>query len=334
MKKNIVYFMLSSIVLYLLTISLASASWSSLYFGGKVGYVGLDKFCYDKPYCEEVLTGIGIYSGYYLNNNVSAELNIDLFGVNKINLYQGYPDKAQLSIYSLSPKFSLILSDELDVFAKIGTAYTHYEKESDFIPIVSLGVEYELNERLKARIEYQRYQNISDKIINEVDVNYLAIGLTYYPRSINNNVFFETKITKELKEEKLIVEQSEWITKFSEPQKKQEFFSINSSELSVSSKKTLVTLAQILIKYPYVEATIVGHTDSTGSKLFNQYLSEKRANAVADYLKSQGVKTKQLRVYGKGEFQPIASNKSAEGRAKNRRVEVIVPSFKYQEHQL
>jgi OOP family OmpA-OmpF porin len=66
----------------------------------------------------------------------------------------------------------------------------------------------------------------------------------------------------------------------------------------------------------------VGHTDSIGTDEYNQKLSVRRSNAVKDYLVSKGVEKNRIYTEGKGEKEPIASNKTAEGRAKNRRVEI------------
>ncbi|MBA2723266.1 MAG: OmpA family protein [Methylibium sp.] len=68
----------------------------------------------------------------------------------------------------------------------------------------------------------------------------------------------------------------------------------------------------------------VGHTDSIGSDAYNQRLSLRRANAVKAYIQSKGVEQNRIYVEGKGEKQPVADNKTAEGRAKNRRVEIEV----------
>ena len=68
---------------------------------------------------------------------------------------------------------------------------------------------------------------------------------------------------------------------------------------------------------------IIGHTDSTGSADYNLGLSMRRAQAVSDYLVSTGVAEEKLREVGRGEEDPIASNDTAEGRAQNRRVEII-----------
>jgi OOP family OmpA-OmpF porin len=68
----------------------------------------------------------------------------------------------------------------------------------------------------------------------------------------------------------------------------------------------------------------VGHTDSIGAEAYNQKLSLRRAAAVKDYLVSKGVEANRLYTEGKGETQPFASNKTPEGRARNRRVEIEV----------
>lgn len=72
--------------------------------------------------------------------------------------------------------------------------------------------------------------------------------------------------------------------------------------------------------------SIEGYTDSRGADDMNQKLSQDRANAVKDYLVSQGVKAEKVRAIGRGEASPVASNETAEGRANNRRVEIVVQS--------
>ena len=72
------------------------------------------------------------------------------------------------------------------------------------------------------------------------------------------------------------------------------------------------------------EGIIIGHTDSTGDADYNIGLSKRRAEAVSAYLVSTGVEAKKLRVIGRGENDPIASNDTKEGQAENRRVEIVV----------
>ena len=68
----------------------------------------------------------------------------------------------------------------------------------------------------------------------------------------------------------------------------------------------------------------VGHTDSTGNAAYNLALSTRRANAVKDYLVSKGIEKNRVYTEGKGLTQPVADNRTREGRAKNRRVEIEV----------
>jgi outer membrane protein OmpA-like peptidoglycan-associated protein len=77
-------------------------------------------------------------------------------------------------------------------------------------------------------------------------------------------------------------------------------------------------------RYDQTVVHAVGHTDSTGSDAYNQNLSERRADAVASYLRSQGVAGNRLYATGRGESEPRASNATEEGRKLNRRVELFI----------
>lgn len=98
-------------------------------------------------------------------------------------------------------------------------------------------------------------------------------------------------------------------------------FDFDKATLKPAGKANLDKFAAGLAGAKVSSITIVGHTDSVGSDAYNQKLSERRAQAVADYLASKGVAA-QMQVSGKGEAQPVADNKTKAGRAANRRVEV------------
>jgi outer membrane protein OmpA-like peptidoglycan-associated protein len=103
------------------------------------------------------------------------------------------------------------------------------------------------------------------------------------------------------------------------------FFDTNKSTFKAGDAATiasLVAMREILRNYPNAKFSIEGHTDSDGSNAFNQKLSEDRANAVRNALIEKGVKPENLVVVGFGETKPIDSNKTKEGKAKNRRTEV------------
>jgi outer membrane protein OmpA-like peptidoglycan-associated protein len=86
----------------------------------------------------------------------------------------------------------------------------------------------------------------------------------------------------------------------------------------------LTELSKTLQKYDDTNILIEGHTDNTGTEVYNMNLSQKRASNVAKYLKDQGVKSGRVITEGYGENQPLASNETTEGRQNNRRVEVAI----------
>ncbi len=99
-------------------------------------------------------------------------------------------------------------------------------------------------------------------------------------------------------------------------------FATDSTRLTPTSESVLDRLAKALKGRPDVKRiTVTGHTDSVGSAAYNQRLSERRAEAVVDYLAQQGIDRGMLQAVGKGEAEPVASNATAEGRAQNRRVQ-------------
>jgi len=101
-------------------------------------------------------------------------------------------------------------------------------------------------------------------------------------------------------------------------------FALNSAELSEASRTNLRDLAETLKKYEDTNILIEGHTDITGTRDYNMVLSDKRAQAVADYLKELGVAGKRMTTEGYGPDQPVADNNSDYGRQQNRRVEVAI----------
>ena len=99
------------------------------------------------------------------------------------------------------------------------------------------------------------------------------------------------------------------------------FFDFDKANLLQQSYNELIKLTEILKAHPKMRIEVRGHTDNHGSAEYNQRLSENRAKAVVNFLVSQGIDIKRLQYKGFGKSQPIESNATEEGRAKNRRVE-------------
>lgn len=101
-------------------------------------------------------------------------------------------------------------------------------------------------------------------------------------------------------------------------------FASGQSQLRAEARENLQKIIDLINANPGASVLIEGHTDSQGSANLNQVLSQRRAEAVRDALIQQGVDGGRLRAVGLGKDRPVADNGSAEGRARNRRVEVVV----------
>lgn len=101
-------------------------------------------------------------------------------------------------------------------------------------------------------------------------------------------------------------------------------FQTDSYNLRSDFYPVLNSVGQVLAKYADTTLRVSGHTDSTGSRSYNQTLSERRAGSVADYLATRNVDRSRMLVQGLGPDQPIADNSSDAGRAQNRRVELYI----------
>jgi OOP family OmpA-OmpF porin len=106
-------------------------------------------------------------------------------------------------------------------------------------------------------------------------------------------------------------------------------FEFDSCKLAKSVCERLDNLANFLVTYPMSRAEITGYTDSSGPAAYNLKLSERRAQAVTDYLIAAGIDGSRITASGLGEENPVADNCTHEGREKNRRVEVVIPEFEH-----
>ena len=101
-------------------------------------------------------------------------------------------------------------------------------------------------------------------------------------------------------------------------------FATDSFAVRPDLQNDLRAVAGNLQSYPDSVVQIVGHTDSDGDAGYNQGLSERRANSVANILVGAGVPSRRIQTFGRGETQPVASNLTPEGKAQNRRVEIVI----------
>ncbi len=101
-------------------------------------------------------------------------------------------------------------------------------------------------------------------------------------------------------------------------------FAVDSASLRPDLRSDLGSVAASLLRYPNSRIEVIGHTDNTGTAAYNYDLSQRRANSVANVLSQNGVPVGRITTIGRGFDQPIASHATAQGRAQNRRVEIII----------
>lgn len=101
-------------------------------------------------------------------------------------------------------------------------------------------------------------------------------------------------------------------------------FATDSAAVMPGFISSLQSVAQNLQAYPNSTVQVIGHTDNTGTAAYNQGLSERRAQSVSSVLINAGVSPGRIQSFGRGLNQPVASNATPEGRAANRRVEIVI----------
>jgi outer membrane protein OmpA-like peptidoglycan-associated protein len=101
-------------------------------------------------------------------------------------------------------------------------------------------------------------------------------------------------------------------------------FDVNRADIQPNFRPILDTFAQGMLRNPTARVRIIGHTDSTGTDAINNPLSVNRAASVRDYLNARGVPLSVITIDGRGSREPVASNATADGRARNRRVEIFM----------
>ncbi|GAK87228.1 outer membrane protein A precursor [Vibrio ponticus] len=234
-------------------------------------------------------------------------------------------------------RYDLYLQENFSLYGRLGAAYWDMEKtqvsstkldETGFSPLGEVGVNYDLTPNLSLSAGYQYIDGIGKSETGKYDSHGLMLGLTY---SFGDNVQASlNEATVEPIQEVVVVEPQPQALTF--PSKKMSVaFSSDSTAVNPDTTESLSEFASVLKRYPQSEVVIVGHADSTGSKAYNQALSEKRAQAVSIRIIQLGAPSTQVDWLGEGESSPVADNRTAEGRAKNRRVEVSLSLFEYQE---
>lgn len=293
-------------------------------------------------------TGYKIYGGYKINKNFAVEggyFDLGKFGYAATTVPAGTLNgNIKLKGLNLDLVGMLPITDKFSAFGRVGVNYA--EAKDSFTGTgavnvvnpnpskraanlkVGLGLQYAFTESLAMRGEVERYR-INDAVGNKGDIDLISLGLLYQfgaakaaPVAITEMpepVAVAAAPVPVVAAQPAPVPVSEKVTFAAET-----LFDFDKSVVKPEGKAALDDLLRKLKGMDTEVMITVGHADAIGSDDYNQKLSIRRAEAVKAYLVSTGVDAQRVYTEGKGEAQPIADNKTAEGRAKNRRVTVEV----------
>lgn len=315
MKKN----KLSLSLIVVSTIISASCLADESYFGGRIGHSKLFDSCVSNAKCDDENISYGGYLGYRYTPYLSVEYGVDYIGRFEANFGGNGIEVSRSSIWSLSltPRFNVTLRDDWQVFVKAGGSFIYADDNSGFSPTASIGTELELTPNFGLSAEYQLYQDIPGSKANNIDVNSFNIGFTY--------TFSKESLITSMPEESV---PSMAIVNITYP-KTTKTIQFELEKAEPKEHQAFDKMIEIMELYPQAHLEVTGYSDSTGSEEYNQKLTQKRAEFVAEQIRSLGIDNSRITVKGLGKSKPVADNKTFQGRIKNRRVEVTIPSFEY-----
>ncbi|AGH82327.1 outer membrane protein A [Psychromonas sp. CNPT3] len=300
----------------------AENNTNNFYIGAKAGWSKYQDAClYGYTKCEEDSLGYGLFVGYDFTDWFAIEGGVT--NHNEVNSsYQNYDVEALAISSDLSTKFGYRLTDNVQLYTKVGISYQHINKTmsdlgdfsgSSFGGLVAMGIDYKLDNNWSLRGEYQFIDGIGDDTSLKADLHFTSVGIKYRFSSSKQKDIIpitqpkETVVSEIKKQPKL-------------PKNIILFFDFDSSEILPTP--LLHQITDQLAKFPKINISIIAHTDSEGSDLYNDKLAAKRALEVSKYFLHKNINKNRINVLSHGERLPTHDNETKKGRAKNRRVEI------------
>lgn len=318
-----------------------AADASGFYIGAKTGWTHFSGSCEPLSLdCDKEAMGGGLFLGYKINDWFAIESGYDYFGKAKAT----YPSLSEPSVdtsyntrfegVELGLKADYYLIDRLNIFGKVGGLSWQADqkrqepnrstrsKDDGTSLMLGTGLEYHLSDQLKTRVEYQWFDDVGG-----TDVSFVTVGLAYAFGSTDKALpVTEPEVTivePEVIEAEIIEPEIVSINELSS----YALFKFDGANLLPEANRHLSPMLKRLQDHKKAQLFIIGHTDSQGPESYNDQISLQRAQSVASYFENNGIAANRIQVEGRGESEPVADNSTPEGRAMNRRTEVISPSF-------
>ena len=346
--KSFKLFFLSVIVFCFSNVAFSedeSSYWSG-YLGARFGYSYNENSCMNTNItCDKDGAGYGIFAGYDINPRIALELSFNDIG-DSVAKYPAMNLDGKLSEIDLAVKLSYPLYKQTRIYGKFGAAYWTGEvtggpvklDDSGVSPLIGAGVEFPFANNWTARLEYQYIHQVGNDQMGESNPNFLGVSLVwnFAPRKHNVPVVI-APVAVVATPLPVAAPEPQSVIKLPEPPVKEQRVVVDEQlggplfdfdKATIRNTAAIDSVVNLLTQTPSLHVSIIGHTDARGNANYNQRLSETRANAVAEYLRSKGVASDRIKVSGVGEEQSVADNQTEEGRAKNRRVEFVISDTK------
>ncbi|WP_154116575.1 OmpA family protein [Vibrio cincinnatiensis] len=310
--------------IFLTAISFTSSA--DIYSGFKIGKSWLDDACLSYDICntdDSKYSTLGGMIGFNTSHTFSLEASYDYLG----QFTATGLAKEHVTAITFAPKITIPIYENINIFTKIGGAFVDYGQNDDLSYLLGVGLEFDITRHISLRIEYQHLSDINNDLVRS-KANSSTLGIVYKFLSEPEDPILAT-----------VTETQELVT-YSKPDEpvvnifdtiKFEItgFKFDSSTISTKQNQQITEIANILKSYPMATVIITGHTDSIGSTKYNRKLSQQRAKAVFDNLVHKGIEHDRILYQGAAASEPIDTNTTSIGRSNNRRVEIIIPEFKY-----
>ncbi len=319
MKKNLLALSIAAAALMASTAATAAID-DTFYAGFRGGYAHADWDSSDTAYWDSDDNsgyGLGLFGGYSFNPYFSVEAAYNYFDGFKAIGAANETNDIDVHGPELSLRLSYPLTDAgTDIFLRGGVMYAFADGDSDKLaPVVGAGVNFMLTDNWALRLGYDRYFEVYDEdtstdgIDFDVDMAYISIGYVFGDRSAPAPV---TKTVTQTVTTEYSLDANTT-------------FGFDSDSLSQQGKDAVsqVVLDAQNANLNFAQYAVTGYTDRLGREAYNQKLSERRAQAVADELVAKGVPAGDITVTGMGSANPVSTG--CEGLSRNDLIKCLAP---------
>lgn len=323
MKKNLIALSLAA-ALAAVSMAATAATPDAFYIGARGGYAHTDwdngaKYLNDD---DNAGYGLGLYAGYNFNEYFSLEGGYNYFDGFSAKAIDGSVGDYKIHGPEIAAKVNFPLTSSLDLYLRGGLMYAIGDGDGDIggnkiAPLVGAGAQFACTDNFSLRLGYDRYFGVWEDDANkldsgvDMDLDFAYVGFQYTfgqpapapaPEPVTKTITTSYSLDANT------------------------LFAFESDTLSPEGSQAVDQVLSDVqtTKIDGAKYNVVGHTDRLGAEAYNQKLSERRAQAVADDLMAKGVPATDIIVEGRGESQPVTGNK-CDGLKKNDMINCLAP---------